>query len=296
MNESVLKPNAKPDKFELSWSRQDIENRFGLAGARFTKVSTIFSAAIAIVLTIVFYALLIPFDDSPFAAMFTERGFTPYVIVFLTSWCLAIMFIKSRKLRLQKKALELKVVPDSPDFVLSVATVGQVDENIKWMVDDPRKFVLLNRIQIALSNLKNLGRVSDIDELLRSQAETDESTMETSYSLLRGFVWAIPILGFIGTVMGLSTAIGGFGQVLGSNSEMSEIASSLKVVTGGLATAFETTLLALVCALCVQLVVTFLRKGEEEFLDECAEYCQRNIVSKLRIMPFDSQEMDYESA
>ena len=234
-------------------------------------------------------------DGTPFVSMFTERGFTPYVMVFLTAWSLALILFKFQKLRLQERALNLKIVPDSPDFILSVATVGQIDERMKTTVDDCRKFVLLNRIQIGLSNLKNLGRVSDIDELLRSQAETDESTMETSYSLLRGFVWAIPILGFIGTVMGLSTAIGGFGEVLGSNNEMSEIASSLKVVTGGLATAFETTLLALVCALCIQLIVMFLRKREEEFLDSCAEYCQRKIVSKLRIMPFESGEDFHES-
>lgn len=38
--------------------------------------------------------------------------------------------------------------------------------------------------------------------------------METSYALVQGFVWAIPVLGFIGTVVGLSQAIGGFTAVL----------------------------------------------------------------------------------
>ena len=31
--------------------------------------------------------------------------------------------------------------------------------------------------------------------------------MDTSYLMLSGFVWAIPVLGFIGTVLGLSDAI-----------------------------------------------------------------------------------------
>ena len=38
--------------------------------------------------------------------------------------------------------------------------------------------------------------------------------METSYSVINAFVWAIPVLGFIGTVLGLSQAIGQFGGVL----------------------------------------------------------------------------------
>ncbi len=280
-------------RLEIAWGAQDIENRIGVTGGRFTKVNTFFSFALAAILSTVFYASLMLFEGSRFAEMFTSRGFTPYVIVLLTAWCLTIIGLKHRKLSLQRKALDLQLVPQTSDFVLSVSTVGQIFENMLVKVDDPKRFVLLNRIQIALSNLKNLGNVSDIDEIFRSQSETDESTMETSYSLLRGFVWAIPILGFIGTVMGLSTAIGGFGEVLGNKSDVSEIASSLKVVTGGLSTAFETTLLALICALCIQLLVTFLKKGEEEFLDDCAEYCQRNIVSKLRIMPFEPSEHDY---
>ena len=113
--------------------------------------------------------------------------------------------------------------------------------------------------------------------------------METSYSLLRGFIWAIPVLGFIGTVLGLSQAIGGFGEVLGTNNDMSQITSSLKIVTSGLATAFETTLEALVAALAIQLLFTFLKKHEEEFLDDCAEYCHRHVVNRLRIMPYQQE-------
>ncbi len=289
MNDERLPSAVADGTMQLAWRRQDLEQRLGFSGGRFTRVNTLLSVLSAGSMTVGFYLALLPLADSAFKSMLTERGFTPYVIVFLSSWSLAIIFVKSRKLAFQKRTLGIRVVPESPDFVLSVATVDDVANRIKLAVDDHRQFTLFNRIHIALSNLRNLGRVTDIDELLRSQAEADESNMETSYSLLRGFVWAIPVLGFIGTVMGLSTAIGGFGQVLGSNSEMSQIASSLKVVTGGLATAFETTLLALVCALAIQLLVTFLRKGEEEFLDACAEYCQRHVVSKLRIMPFEKE-------
>jgi hypothetical protein len=60
-------------------------------------------------------------------------------------------------------------------------------------------------------------------------------------------------------------------------------------VTAGLATAFETTLVALVAALFIQLALTGLKKSEEEFLDECGEYCLRHVVGRLRILPFDTE-------
>ncbi|QGQ27099.1 MotA/TolQ/ExbB proton channel family protein [Gimesia benthica] len=221
--------------------------------------------------------------------MFTRRGFIPYLICFFSFWSLSILFIKYRKLSFQKKSLAYIVVPSDTSFVLSSTTVDTVIDNIYECVDDPRHFVLFNRIIIALSNLRNLGRVTDVDEILRSQAVHDESSMETSYALLSGFIWAIPVLGFIGTVLGLSQAIGGFGKVLQTSEELSQIKTSLQGVTGGLATAFETTLQALIAALFIQLILTFLKKSEEEFLDSCSEYCITNIVNKLRIMPFETQ-------
>ena len=272
---------------ELSWRRQDIEQRMAFRGGRYTAASTWLSALLGCVMSVVFYGALFPLRESAFAKMFFERGLVPYFIVFFAAWALAILFLKSRKLAFQRKALNYLVVPTDHDFVLSAKNVDVVMEKIYSTVDDPKHFVLLNRISIALANLRNLGRVSDVDDILRSQASHDESVMETSYSLVMGFVWAIPVLGFIGTVIGLSQAIGGFGSVLETAGELSEIKVALRGVTGGLATAFQTTLQALVAALFIQLIMTFLKKSEEDFMDACSEYCVRHVVNRLRIMPYE---------
>jgi hypothetical protein len=101
--------------------------------------------------------------------------------------------------------------------------------------------------------------------------------------LIQGFVWAIPVLGFIGTVLGLSQAIGSFTAVLGTGEDVSAITAALGNVTAGLATAFDTTLVALVAALIIQLLMVMTKKSEEEFLDESMEYGMRNIVGRLRL-------------
>jgi biopolymer transport protein ExbB/TolQ len=268
----------------LDWSRQDFEQRLGFTGGRFTRTNNVFTGILAVLLAVSFYASLLPFAGTRLSDTFTRRGPTPYAIVFLTSWSLVILFVKWRKLRLQRRALRFHVMPEEPSFVLSASSVEPVLSRVYATVDDPRNFILFNRIVVALSNLRNLGRVTDVDEILRSQAAQDESTVETSYSLVQGFVWAIPVLGFIGTVLGLSDAIGQFSGVLGASSDVEEISGALKGVTAGLATAFETTLQALVAALVVQLLITFLRKGEEEFLDEAMDYGLRYVVGRLRIL------------
>ena len=274
----------------LNWSHSDIEQRFGFHGGRFTRTNNLFTGIVAILLTISFYAAIMPIQGTWFGDMWTKRGPTPYAIAFLSCWSVAILFVKWRKIRFQRKALQYHVMPDDPAYVLSAASVEPVLARVYATVDDPRNFILFNRIVVALSNLRNLGQVTEVDEILRSQAAQDESTVETSYALLTGFVWAIPVLGFIGTVLGLSEAIGQFSGVLGAASDVDQISGALKGVTAGLATAFETTLEALVAALFIQLAITALRKSEEEFLDEAMDYGLRFVVGRLRILPSNQGE------
>lgn len=272
----------------LPWARHDIENRLGFRGGRHTHVNTLFTMLLAAVMTVVFFCALIPIRTTDFAISFTERGPIPYPTVFFSAWAMIILLVKSRKLAYQRRALQYQVVSDHHQFVLSSANVDAVIDNIYATVDDPKNFVLFNRIVVALSNLRNLGQVTDVDDILRSQAANDESSMETSYLLLGGLVWAIPVLGFIGTVLGLSEAIGDFGAVLQGASDLSQIKGELQKVTVGLSAAFVTTLQALVAALFIQLYLTYLKKSEEEFLDACSEYCLRNVVNRLRIMPYEA--------
>lgn len=271
----------------LNWAKQDIEQRLWFPGARYTRVNTLLAMLLGALTSVAFYALVIPFPNSTIHGMFTQQGPIPYSIVLLSSWSLAILILKWRKLKFQRRALMLKIIPPDAAFVLSAANVDIVIDRIYQIVDHPKYFILFHRIVVALANLKNLGRVSDVDEILRTQADNDEASIDNSYSLVGGFVWAIPVLGFIGTVLGLSAAIGEFGNVLQASDDLTQIKEGLRLVTGGLSMAFVTTLQALVAALVIQLLLTFLRKSELEFLEECAEYCTAHIVNRLRIMPYD---------
>ena len=275
----------------LAWSQSDVENRFGFKGGRHTGVNHAFAFFIAILLTGIAYALTVfllqrlPFA-TPVAAMIL-RPSNQYTMIPASLFFFggaAILFLKAKKLKFQQRTLSLSAVPDEPEFVLTETTATTVLARIHSIVDHPRHFVLLNRIDRALSNLKNIGQVNDVSAILRAQAENDEDQVASSYTLLNGLVWAIPVLGFIGTVQGLSMAISQFTQTLQASGDISMIRSSLQGVTSGLATAFETTLIALVFALILQLWITFMQKREMSFLDECNDYCHSHVVSKLRLI------------
>lgn len=279
-----------PPDLALAWTQQDVENRIGFRGGRHLGVNHLLALMAALLCTALAYAVVIfalkPLPlTSPVAAMFLRSGnqFTVVPATLFFFWGVAVLVLKGSKLRFQEKALTLAAVPNEPEFVLNETTAHAVLARIHAIVDHPRHFVLLNRIDRALSNLRNIGQVNDVSSILRAQAENDEDQIASGYTLVNGLVWAIPVLGFIGTVQGLSMAIGKFGHTLQAAGDLSSIRTSLQGVTGGLATAFETTLVALVFALVLQLWITMQQKREMAFLDECNDYCHSHVVSKLRL-------------
>lgn len=273
----------------LTWSLSDIENRWGFKGGRYTSVNHAFAFLIGAVLTVLLYLLMLGCVHLPVLSVVARIYMRPtnqFAVIPATFFFfggMTVLYLKGKKVQFQEQALQISAVPAEPEFVLTEATAATVLARIQSQVDHPRHFVLLNRIDRALSNFKNIGQVNDVSAILRAQAENDEDLVASSYTVVNGLVWAIPVLGFIGTVLGLSLAIGRFTQTLQAQGDLDMIRASLQGVTGGLATAFESTLVALTFTLILQLTITFQQKREMAFLDECNDYCHSHIVSKLRL-------------
>ena len=220
------------DEPELSWSTQDFEQKIGFTGGRYTDTNTFFTFLVGLIMATTFFLLLefiIGDASSPrmgdaesfmvqFSSKFIDRGLGGYVmaagIMLLFFWSCTILFVKGRKAKYQRKALALNLVPQDPNFFLNTATAREALLRIRGSVDDTSHFLLLNRIEVALSNLQNIGQISDVSSIVNAQASNDEDQVSSSYNLLNGFLWAIPVLGFIGTVLGLGQAIGEFGNTI----------------------------------------------------------------------------------
>ena len=268
------------------------EQKLGFEAGRFTSVNLVLASILGVLGSLFFYGGVwilhrwVPWMDFLCNAFLRPQNlWTVIPMVGLFSWCAIFLAGKTLKLHLQKKAMAWAVVPAHPDFVLTEETARAVLERIQGLIDAPGQFLLLNRIERSLTNLHHLGQVSEVSSVLRGQAEDDENAVIGSFTLVQGFVWAMPVLGFIGTAQGLALSIGGFSGVLqGQDATLETIKQGLLQVTSGLATAFETTLIALVFALIIQVWMVFRQRAELQFLDQCNDYCQSHVISKLRLV------------
>jgi hypothetical protein len=286
-------PNTQDGElFLLNWHKHDPEQKIGFNGGRFTSPNKLLGLLAATIVTVAYFSALVFAAGwwaplKPYARIFMERGPTQYVTTAFFFWALCLLWMKHRKILFQRRAFDLPIMPADPTFCLSPETARGVLHRLHEMVDNPIQFAVLNRIERALSNLDNIGNTADVTAILKIQSENDESQVAASYGLVNGLMWAIPVLGFIGTVLGLGQAIGAFGITLAQDGNLEGIKESLTLVTAGLSTAFDTTLVALVMALILQLLVSFLQGREAEWLDACNEYCNRKVAGRLRLRDFN---------
>ena len=140
---------------------------------------------------------------------------------------------------------------------------------------------MVNRIKRGLEHFSVRQSNPEVANIMLAQSEVDASAVHGSYSIVKVFLWAIPILGFIGTVQGISDAVGGFSGTLDSAENIEVMKESLNKVTSGLALAFDTTLVALIMSLIISFPVNIMQKREEDFLGMVDDYCSENLLKRL---------------
>ena len=116
-------------------------------------------------------------------------------------------------------------------------TCDQLLHHLDGMPVARQRGYLVGRIREAVEAVRQAGHAERLGDELKYLAELDAARSHASYGLVRIIVWAIPILGFLGTVIGITLAI--------ANLAPEALEESLTDVTAGLGVAFDTTALAL---------------------------------------------------
>lgn len=134
-----------------------------------------------------------------------------------------------------------------------------------------RDSIIVNHIGKALELFESRPSNVEVATFLSTQSELDAYRSAGSYALLKVLLWAIPILGFIGTVIGLSTAVGSLS--MGDNADPKALKQSINSLTGGLGLAFDTTLLGLILSILLSFPMVAVQKMNEHSLTIIDAFC-----------------------
>ena len=229
--------------------------------------------------TIVVLLLMVPFRSNRIGAMFLDRGWVNYAETFLFIWGIVILVMKWKKNQYQAQAALLQLFPERLGREINSSNVAAFIDNIYKTPLTLRDSLIVNRIRKALELFELRIDNGEVSAFLSTQSDIDANRSSGSYSLLKVFLWAIPILGFIGTVEGLSIAVSSL--AMGDSSDPESLKASIDSLTGGLGVAFDTTLLGLVLSMFMSFPLSAVQKKEDETLTLIDAFCTEKLLPKL---------------
>jgi biopolymer transport protein ExbB/TolQ len=140
---------------------------------------------------------------------------------------------------------------------------------------------LARRLRDAVEFVRRKGSADSLDAHLRHLEELDAVNMHSAYATLRIIIWAIPILGFLGTVIGITVAIASLSPTA--------LEQSMSDVTKGLGVAFDTTAQALALTMILMFTKALVEKAEGRLLAEVDAKVAQELLGRF---PQSTVEVD----
>lgn len=174
---------------------------------------------------------------------------------------------------------EVELLGESPS--ISRQRAGQLSTEIdrKSELPDLRNKILPYVMARGLERYHITGSVPEATETIMGRLEVASEQQESELSMLRYLVWAIPSIGFIGTVRGIGVALQRADQALQGD---------ISGVTSALGVAFNSTLVALFISILLMLLIHLLQGGQEGLILRLQTFCREQLIDKL----FDHENSD----
>ncbi|WP_052055963.1 MotA/TolQ/ExbB proton channel family protein [Myxosarcina sp. GI1] len=241
--------------------------------------------AFGIVTTIGIYGGILLTGSSYLIDLLYNRGFTQYLVIFLASCVSVFICFKFRKIYAERKLLTKEIIPARTAFINHNSyEIASLQKSLAQA-----KSLLAIRCSRVIASYITTGDRQTVADFITDDSSFFTAASASSYVLPRIVVWAIPLLGFIGTVVGISSAVNGFSSFLSSAEEIEQIKEGIGLVTSGLAVAFDTTLLALLLSVLVMLPLVAVERLESQLLLSVDIYLNDRILSKLKNKELETQ-------
>jgi biopolymer transport protein ExbB/TolQ len=200
------------------------------------------------------------------------RDFEQEACFILALWAFAIMGYKAVTTVKERSLLQRELLP--------------VREGVRILPEDTREYaralqslperlknMLLPRVLLAsLERFGSTRNVQDVSSVANNLCESENERLESELSMIRYIAWAIPSIGFIGTVRGIGQAL---------NEAHRAVEGDIAGVTENLGIAFNSTFVALLVSIVVMFLVHQLQLLQERFVFDTQTYVDHNLIRHM---------------
>ena len=188
-------------------------------------------------------------------------------------WALAIMSFKAVRAFRERVLLERTLVPVGEGISILPEDTREYSRPLQALPDRERRYLLPRVLLTALQRFRSTRDIQSVATTVREQCEQEADRLESELSMVRYIAWAIPSIGFIGTVRGIGAALAQAHRA---------VEGDISGVTQNLGVAFNSTFIALVLSIGLMFLLHQLQLTQERLALETQDYADEQLIAKLR--------------
>jgi hypothetical protein len=191
------------------------------------------------------------------------------------TWAALILLSRYLEVRRQRRAFGLDLLSTDVGVCILPEDARLLKRRVEQAASRGGPYILANMLRLALGKYAVSRSGRDVSETVRMQADVDMGRLVSGMATVHYLAWAIPAIGFLGTVRGLATSL-----TLGGDTK-SELGEFIREATRHLNVAFDCTLVALALSLGVMFMLHSIQREEEALVIDCQQYCLEHLVTRL---------------
>lgn len=237
------------------------------------------SIGVALVMWVVLILLANLFSRQPsLNRVFTllggsSLGYIQIICYAITTFALLQMRDLNNNIRNQFKGFELKLLPEEDQLVLTPEEVADIKLSVIEIEKRGIVYLLTRFIKNTCTQYRNNQSIPETMQVLDGQIMNSKEEMDGNLNMVRYLISSVMSIGFIGTIIGLASAIG--------NAHLAKTDAGLSILTSYLSVAFDTTLLALLLGLILNYFYQKYLEKMDIFFAQSKSYVMDNLVSRI---------------
>lgn len=224
-----------------------------------------------------FWAIDFHVVESPFLKRYCAGHPVEYAETAMFFVGLAALLIKLVEAMGQHRVLRIPLLGSASRGGQPVSDCDRLLQALDALPATVRDSLLVQRMRGGLEHVRFRGSADRLDDELRYLSELESDRVQASFALEWIIIWAIPILGFLGTVIGITMAIASLSP--------EQLEQSLNEVLAGLGVAFDTTTLALTLSIVLMFTKFFVDRVQGNLLDKIDARAEAELVGRFEATP-----------
>ena len=184
------------------------------------------------------------------------------------------MGFKARNITGQRLMLDRSLLNISPGTSMLPEDARDHSRALQALPQEEKQSLLPRALLIGLQRFGSTRSIQDVATAIKEVCESEADRLDSELAMVRYIAWAIPSIGFIGTVRGIGAALGQAHQA---------VEGDISGVTASLGVAFNSTFIALVVSILIMFLMHQLQLLQERLVLDSQQYCDTNLMPHLQV-------------